>query len=171
MSYFLVISPASQAGEKDSLMHFMDETIIFPFQGAWSLLPSSQELHAVRWGGSLIKSALREHFHSLLSLQTILCLVVYVLLLLKRLLAYSLRDPLNKSTPSLSHLYFIPSAQRLLIFQLFINIPKGIINYNIQHEACLRKSISVILLNLVNQVINLENFSSLFVKKKRHTVV
>ena len=35
MSYFLVISPASQAGEKNYLMHFVDKTVIFPSQGTW----------------------------------------------------------------------------------------------------------------------------------------
>ena len=35
MSYFLVINPISQAGEKSSVMHFMDKAIIFPFQGTW----------------------------------------------------------------------------------------------------------------------------------------
>jgi len=35
VSYFLVISPISQAREKSSVMHFMDKAIIFPFQGTW----------------------------------------------------------------------------------------------------------------------------------------
>lgn len=37
VSFFLVISPISQAGEKNSVMYFMDKTIIFPFQGTWKL--------------------------------------------------------------------------------------------------------------------------------------
>ena len=37
VSFFLVTSPISQAGEKNSVMHFMGKAIIFPFQGTWKV--------------------------------------------------------------------------------------------------------------------------------------
>ena len=52
-----------------------------------------------------------------------------------------------------------------LIFQLFKNLSKELLTL-FKTESCLRKSVSVILLNLVNQVIYIDKYSSLFVKKK-----
>lgn len=130
---------------------------MFPFKKY--KLPNSQYLHTARWVVVANYFAVDKCCHSLLSLQTIFQLDVYILLLPRGLLAYSL---LNSTI-----LYFIPFCALSIshFLQLFTNLPRSIIFYNIQNYGLRKSTFYVILLSLVNRRFYKNFFSSLFVRK------